>query len=161
VRLCAIHFRRHPRRRRNAGVAIRGSRVAVALLLVYQAVFLNVFVPSHTPAIVTIDGSTPVASAGHHESGAHHCCAPAADVDRNKEGGDRRSDDSSNRSRCAVCILVARLTPPVAVDMKLPEHGLLELLPVLPPHVAESAATFPTYLGRGPPAGAPVIAALV
>ena len=148
MRICAIHFRRRPRHPRRRTVAAHGSRVAVVLLLIYQAVFLNIFVPSHTPGMITVDGSTPVASAGHQ------CCDPGVDDHDGGDGDQQKSDDSSNRARCAVCHLVARLTPAVAVDMKLPEHGLLELLPALRPHVAESAAAFPTYLGRGPPARA-------
>ncbi len=150
VRSRATNVRRRHRAAARAAARMGGSRVALVLLLVYQAVFLNVFVPSHTPATITVDGSAPAAA---RVASSHHCCDADADHDAGAKG-EPKSDDSSDRSRCAVCNLVARLTPPVTVDLKLPEHGLLELLPLHPPHVAESAPAHPTYLGRGPPARA-------
>ena len=119
---------------------LRHSRVAVAMLIVYQSLFLNVFVPSHTPTVVTVDGSPT----------AHACCHGGDESESRKTRDDNAPEP--DRSRCAVCHLVARLAPAAAFDLKLPEHGLLEVLPLLPPHVASSATPAPPYLGRGPPA---------
>ena len=133
-----------------------GSRVAIALLLVYQAVFLNVFVPSHTPARITVAGGAPVAAA------ASHCCAGKPDATaggrHDDDHGDRDGEDSPaapDRSRCAVCNLVARLAPATTVDLILPEHQLLERTPRVARHVAPAPPVRVTYLGRGPPADSP------
>lgn len=118
--------------------------VAIALL-VLQAVFLNIVVPGHTRGAVTLDGARSGGDGRGDSACGGHC-----------HGTDESSDPKSaptpqDRTKCAVCHLAARITPPPAFAFEVAPPERLELLPLPPPHAAESAEFVPTYYGRGPP----------
>ena len=113
------------------------SRPAAAVLLVYQALFLNVLLPGHTRGAVTLDGKhTPA------------CCC---------EGDPRPTErvpavpSRRDRDHCAICQFAAGLTPLLFFRITLADHGLLQRSPAAPPPTACSLDRIPTYLACGPP----------
>ena len=138
----------------SAAVNLRGESVqrsrppfrwAAALLLLYQAFFLNVVVPGHTRGAITLDGKHAAARCP-----ACCCCSPAADTD----AGGTHAPSQSDRDNCAICNFAAHVTPAPAIDFVPPPLlELLATLPLLQQPAVISADLSPTYYGRGPPAG--------
>jgi hypothetical protein len=124
-------------------------RAALIFLLAFQSFWLAVVLPGHTRGVITVPGFKPVATAACHEerdAGAPSCCSHT--------GGQRARKapvDPSRAAHCAICFFAARLSLPVAIDLR-PKP--LELAFVQPPPAALEAASverLPTYLGRAPP----------
>ncbi|MGH7215074.1 MAG: DUF2946 family protein [Tepidisphaeraceae bacterium] len=117
-------------------------RLLGILLVLLQALWLNVVIPGHTRGAFTMPGSR-----GRCETSK--CCGTrAATGDEQRQ----RTPTPDERARCAVCYFAAGLsTPPVALRAPV-VLGLCELLPLPPPVVVESLEFTPTYLGRAPPA---------
>ncbi len=119
---------------------VRPSRVILGLLLVYQAVFLNVLVPGHTRGAITLDGKHT----------APCCCCSSAGEPR--PGGKAPTGPSDrDREHCAVCQFAAALTSVPPVRFTLPELGLLDVLPAPLPSVVCSLDRIATYDACGPP----------
>ncbi len=117
------------------------SRPAVAVLLVYQALFLNVFLPGHARGAITLDGK--------HATAACCCCGTAAESRPDGKGPAVPSE--RDREHCAVCQFVAGLTSVPVVRLTIHGAGLLDLLPVPPPAVVAARNLIPTYHACGPP----------
>ena len=121
-------------------------RLTVILLLVYQAAFLNVFIPAHTRGQFTLDDREP--SAARLSSGG--CCAPHS-------SGRTPADHTptpADRSNCAVCFLAAHYTPPPVTELRPEPHGFAHLLPPVGVQAPVTLALPLPYHGRAPPAGA-------
>ena len=121
-------------------LAAFGGRPAAAVLLVYQAVFLNVFLPGHTRGAITVDGKHAAA-----------CCCCGGAVQRPAGGHGPAAPSPDDRAHCALCEFAAGLTPDVSFRVTPDELGLLDLLPLPPPAVVCSRDLTPTYLACGPP----------
>ena len=120
---------------------MRLRRLLLALLLGYQAFFLNVVLPGHTRGAVTLDG---------RHTGASCCCDDAA---AKPKSGAPSGPSERDRNACAVCSFAARLTPPPVVDLVPPSLRFLTRLPLTPPVVVTGVERRLTYFGRGPPVG--------
>jgi hypothetical protein len=122
-------------------------RLATILLLVYQAVFLNVFIPAHTRGQFTLDDRTPSPATAHLTRGGGGCCAP--------HSSSRPSDPTptpADRANCAVCHLATHYTPPPVTDLRPEPLGFAHLLE---PTVTQAPVTLHAslpYHGRAPPA---------
>ena len=104
------------------------------LLLLVQALFFNVVVPSHTRGMIQLPGSKAVAS----------CCAP--------KPGKSSPCDNKRTENCAICNLAARVTLPPVIEFAPKPTGLLEILPPVAREEFVAHDFVPTYLGRAPPA---------
>jgi hypothetical protein len=117
----------------------RGFRI---LLLVFEALWLNVIVPGHHRGAVPLPGEecaacqTQVADCCPEHSG--HRAPPA------KPRGDPAQ-------HCAICYFSARLCPPPAIDFSPPPLRLIAQLPFPAPHIRDAAPFIPSYYGRAPP----------
>jgi hypothetical protein len=121
---------------------MRLSRFILALLLIYEAMFLNIVLPGHTRGQITIDGKHTVDS-----NSCPLCCCCATETPASGPAVPSQRD----REHCALCQFMAGLTSVPLIRLTLPELGLLELLPVPPPHSIVSLQLIPTYLACGPP----------
>jgi hypothetical protein len=109
------------------------------VFLLYQAFFLNVFVPGHTRGIVQLPGSHMVMP----------CCCGMGAGDSKKSPTDK---DKQNRAEnCAICAFAARLTIPPTIDLTLPPLEKLGLIEQLSPRQIELPAFPLRYHGRAPP----------
>jgi len=122
---------------------MRGRALRI-LLLVFEALWLNVMVPGHQRGVVPLPGEKrAVCEAQATDS----CDCPTAQPSAPpKEKG--RGDPAK---RCAICYFAARLCTPPVIDLTLPPLRLIELLPFPAPDARESDQFVPTYYGRGPP----------
>ena len=116
---------------------MRLRRLIFGLLLVYQAFFLNVFLPGHVRGSITLVGKRTTAS----------CCSEEAP--RRADGATAPSQ--GDKANCAVCHFAAGLIPVPPLDLTLPPLGLLDVLPPPTPIVAASVEAIRTYLACGPP----------
>jgi hypothetical protein len=110
------------------------GRALRIVLLVFEALFLNVIVPGHTRGIIQLPGSKSVVS----------CC----ECQCSKE---KQTPQKNRAENCAICNFAARVTIPPAIDFAPPPTGLVE---ILPPPVCEKIQIVPlppAYLGRAPP----------
>src|SRR5687767_12649041 len=92
-------------------------RVGVILLLLFEALWLNAFLPGHTRGVVKLaDGG---------------CCQPktCCDTSRKSESG----TPQPNGGQCAVCFFAARLANAPAFVMQVPPPALLDEAPVPQP----------------------------
>jgi hypothetical protein len=114
--------------------------VATALLLC-QFVFLNIIVPGHTRGAVTLDGK--------HSGDV--CCCCGGDAPANTNNPSQHTPSKKDRENCAICNFAARVTHAPVLNLKLPELGLLEVLPPPTPAISVSLAVIPTCHERAPP----------
>jgi hypothetical protein len=122
-------------------------RVTSLFLLAFQAFFLNIVVPGHTRGVITLTGRS---DAGTASMSGSSCCH--TEGRKSSEDSSRKAPTPKDRAECAVCHIAARVTTATTIDLRLTELGLLEVLPLPPPQLADSVEQFPTYLGRAPPA---------
>src|SRR5688572_21391981 len=124
-------------------------RVGRIALLVFQAVWLNAFLPGHERGVVTLGGDPSASCHAPRKAAASHGCCPTS-----------KDDDSSNPSergragRCAVCHFAARLTPPPPVDLVPAPTGVAERRPAERVEHLVSLVFPPVPPIRGPPAAA-------
>jgi hypothetical protein len=111
-------------------------RIVLFGLVLYQAFFLNVLLPGHTRGAVRI---------GTQSAGRDSCCGRAPSQDK------RDTPTPRERSNCAVCHFMARMTSVLPVDLTLAKLGLVESLAFPSPQVVEALKFVPTYHGRAPP----------
>jgi hypothetical protein len=128
---------------------IRGRRLRPLTLafFVYQFLFFNVLLPGHNRGSVTVDGKC-------HGSIFSCCCCcggPEASAAVAKHGS-KDAPTSEDRKNCAFCNLAARLAAPDVLHFVMPPIGRLEIAPPVVQAIPPSIETFPTYLGRAPPA---------
>ena len=109
-------------------------RFGVILLLLFEVVWLNAFLPGHTRGVIAL------ADAG--ESSCHTKCCEKP----------QKPDQKSERAgRCAVCFFAARLTVPATLDMTLPPLALVDEAPVPPAPQVISLDRPAIFDSRGPP----------
>lgn len=121
------------------------SRWGLLLLLLQQAIFFNVIIPGHTRGAITLDGN-------HSGQSIRACCCEEPEAAESSSNQKKHAPSQRDRQNCAICNFAARVTPPPAISLTLPELGLLSLLPLPPPATVVAADFTPTYYGRGPPA---------
>jgi hypothetical protein len=112
-----------------------------AILLIYEALFLNVFIPAHTRGIVQLPGS---------HAGMACCC----DTGESRGEPKKTPTDKEKQNRvenCAICAFAARLTIPPTIDLTLPPLLRLGLIEQLSPRRIELPAFPLRYHGRAPP----------
>src|SRR4051794_13144805 len=80
------------------------GRALRILLILTQALWLNVMLPGHTRGSITLSGSK-------HSS----CCASK----NNDSGSKDRAPSQRDREHCAICYFAAGLVSPPVVDFRL------------------------------------------
>lgn len=92
-------------------------RATALFLVLFQALFLNVFVPVHTRGAITLGGAGRVEVSAAGEKGG--CCAARS----GHEPGRRQAPTPQDRKCCAVCYLASTYVPaePVSHEMALRE----------------------------------------
>ena len=118
------------------------SRALRILLLVFEALWLNVIVPGHRRGAVPLPGEKCVAC----EPPKDDCCPEAS--------GSTKSTPSKPvdpAAHCAICYFAARLSPPPVIDFTPPRPQVVGLAQVPPPIARPSVPFLPTYDGRAPP----------
>jgi hypothetical protein len=104
-------------------------RVGVILLVIFEAIWLNAFLPGHTRGIVTIGEST--------------CCA--------SKHKDKKSEQQDRVKHCAVCFFAARLTSSPTLVIELPPLAKLDEAPPQHPIALTSVNRIAVFDSRGPP----------
>jgi hypothetical protein len=111
-------------------------RLAWAVIL-FQLLWLNVFVPGHTRGAVTVAGSDQTTA---------DCCAATKHTSHDAPTPDQQR-------RCAVCYVVAGYTLPPVFDIDLRPSGLIAIQPNHQVEDAPSLAILLAYHANAPPAG--------
>ena len=119
-------------------------RVAVILLALFQAAWLNAILPGHRRGVVTVPGYEP--------SATHACCASDAGHDGPGDGSSN-GDQKQRAAHCAVCAFAAKLSTPPALEAPVCSPRPVALAEVPPPDAAPSRPFVLTYHSRGPPLG--------
>ena len=104
-------------------------RAGVILLLLFEAVWLNAFLPGHTRGVVTIGEST--------------CCAT--------KHKDKKSEQQERAKHCAVCFFAAKLSAGTSLTIELPPPARLDEAPPQHPTVLTSLDRIAVFDSRGPP----------
>jgi hypothetical protein len=121
-------------------LALFRAHPAISALIVYQFIFFNIVLPLHTRGMITVDGK--------HTANAVCCCCCG--------GRTRQAPNSEpsqrDRQNCAICYFAAHVMPTPFPNLKLPEMGLLRILPPPQSMSALSLDHLLTYQSRGPPA---------
>jgi hypothetical protein len=112
-------------------------RVFCVALLVYEALFLNVFIPAHKRGMVQLPGSPAVDS----------CCCGMGESKK----APTEKEKHEREKNCAICAFAARLTIPATIDLSLPPLMRLDLIEQLSPQRIELPAFPLRYHGRAPP----------
>jgi hypothetical protein len=86
-------------------------RVTSWALVIFQCLFLNVFVPLHTRGAISLDGKS--------RGGTASCCSKPDPGSKHE----KNSPTPEDRRSCAVCYLVSAYVP---VDPVILEHELRE-----------------------------------
>ncbi|HYO11029.1 MAG TPA: DUF2946 family protein [Tepidisphaeraceae bacterium] len=126
-------------------------RVGIILLLLFEALWLNVVLPGHTRGAVALAGG------GCGATSIDSCCSPARSAAGSTAAGGRSEapDPSGDRaSRCAVCAFAAKLTTPVDLDLRLPPLARVATLAVPAPPAVPTCDLHAAHYGRAPPAAA-------
>lgn len=135
------------------------SRILHILMLLWLATWFVVVVPLHQRGAI--------ARPGMGGTKGDSCCSKSSESAKVVEA-ELRSCHTTNATaaakqtekpskgdpvqRCAVCYIVATSTPPVFIDITVPELGLLEEIALLSPvHRIITAEFWPVVLGRAPP----------
>jgi hypothetical protein len=108
-------------------------RAGVIALLIFEAVWLNAFLPGHTRGVITVAQTS--------------CCAQK---DTPQKPQKQPLDQSAKC--CAVCFFAARLTVTAAAIIELPPAALVDELPLPAPAAVASTARIGVFDSRGPPA---------
>ena len=104
-------------------------RAGIILLLVFEAIWLNAFLPGHTRGVVTIGESA--------------CCA--------SKHKDKKSEQQERARHCAVCFFAARLTSSPPLVAELPPLAKLDEAPPQHPAALISLNRIAVFDSRGPP----------
>jgi hypothetical protein len=90
-------------------------RIAVILLVIFEALWLNVILPGHTRGMVTMPCCACECSAA--PAGAcPHCC---------EASGAPHKPTPADRANCALCFFAAHLSIPPTIDMSAPKLRFL------------------------------------
>ena len=116
-------------------------RGTALLLILFQALLLNVVIPGHTRGIITLSGRSAINDL--RDVGWGGCCQ--------KHSGSENQPTQKDRAQCAICHLAARITPAPVVDLRLTELGRGDLFPVSQPRIVTAPDLALTYHGRAPP----------
>ena len=122
---------------------LRPRKAILGLLLVYQALFLNVVLPGHSRGAVTLDG--------RHTADLKPCCCCGGSGDPSAGHPGPAVPSRRDREHCAICQFAAGLSPAPFLHVTLAPAGLLDRLPDPPPDRAVPADPALTYLACGPP----------
>ena len=114
------------------------------LLLLFEALWLNVIVPGHQRGAVPLPGEKCAAC----EAQVADCC-PDHSTDPAPPAKEKGRGDPAQH--CAICYFAARLCVPSVIDLSPPPLRLVEQLPFPAPHTRDAAPFIPSYYERGPP----------
>jgi hypothetical protein len=120
------------------------SRTARAVVLAFQALWLNVVLPGHQRGVVALPGSACANCQLALSAPCQHGSASGTSDSNKPAPGDPAS-------HCAICHFAAMLSLPPVIDLSPPAHGFLELRPI---PIVERLVSLPfpaTYDGRAPP----------
>ena len=111
-------------------------RAFIVMLVLVEAMFFNIVLPSHTRGSIQLPGSKE----------SHSCCKPAHSKD-----SDQKSDEQQNPSHCAICAFAAMVIVPPAADFVDPPSGFAHpnLLPA--PETVHFVPPPVIHFGRAPP----------
>jgi len=115
------------------------------VLVVFEALWLNVIVPGHQRGAVALPGE-PCPACQPQVATSEPCCD---DPPFEKQPARPQKDPAAH---CAICYFAARLSTPVVIDLTLPPLRLLEVRPPVAGDVRTYCPTTLPYDGRGPPA---------
>jgi hypothetical protein len=116
------------------------TRAARILVLVYAAWWLGVFMPGHLRGQVKV--------VGENEPTACHACPMSSGPDTSKTS----DEPGESSAHCAVCVILARMNPPAAVEMDVPDLGELdELVPLAVIAQLHVSPRLAVLHGRAPP----------
>jgi hypothetical protein len=115
-------------------------RIGCLAFILYQALFLNVFVPGHTRGIVQLAGSH-----------AMPCCCGGDDSKQSSNDPQHDPQKNNRAENCAICAFAARITIPPTIDLTLPPHARLGVVRDESPIRIELPALPLHYHGRAPP----------
>jgi hypothetical protein len=122
-------------------LALFRAHPAISALIIYQFFFFNIVLPLHTRGMITVDGK--------HTADTACCCCCGGGASKPVPGSEPSQKDKEN---CAICYFAAHVMPTPFPNLKLPELGLLRILPPPPSVSAVSLDLLLTYQSRGPPA---------
>ena len=105
-------------------------RVGVILLILFEAVWLNAFLPGHTRGVITVGESTS-------------CCAT--------KHKDKKSEQQERAKHCAVCFFAAKLTAGPSLTIEVPPPAMLDEAPPQRVDSLVSADRIHIFDSRGPP----------
>lgn len=114
--------------------------------VVYQALFLNVFIPGHKRGMVQLPGPQAVMPCC--------CCGMADDAGSKNTPTDKEKENRAEN--CAICAFAARLTIPPTIDLTLPPLARLGVIEDASPRLIEIPAFPLRYHGRAPPVASAV-----
>jgi len=118
------------------------------LILLFEALWLNVIVPGHRRGMVPLPGESCEAMGMAGASSARACC------EHRSNGQSTPTHQGDPAQHCAICYFAARLTVPPPIDFAPRPTALAERIKPIAPVVAVSFAFPATYDGRGPPMNA-------
>ena len=119
-------------------------RTLRVLVLVFQALWLNVIVPGHRRGVVALPGES-CAACERGKVAEGECC----EMDGGKQRQEAPKGDPA--LHCAVCYFAARVTPAEFVDLSLPPLGYLHEVEGVGVESRVGVGVVWTYDGRGPP----------
>lgn len=118
------------------------------LILLFEALWLNVIVPGHQRGMVPLPGESCEAMGMAGEAPARACC------EHRSNGQSTPIQHGDPAQHCAICNFAARLTIPPPIDFAPRPIALVERLRPIAPVFAVSLAFPATYNGRAPPKNA-------
>jgi hypothetical protein len=122
------------------------GRITNVLLIIFQALLLNVVVPGHTRGMVTVAGTARSDLSLRDLAGGTRCCP----THKGGHQDQKKQTTPEERSNCAFCFVAARFTPPPIIDLTPPLRLAGWVAPPVP--AARPAMPFiPFYDGRAPP----------
>lgn len=117
------------------------------VLVVFEALWLNVIVPGHQRGAVALPGE-PCATCEQQVATGEPCC------DNQPVGKHPDKPRKDPAQHCAICYFAARLSTPVVIDLTPPPLRLLEVRPPAAGEAHTRLTPVLTYDGRGPPVAA-------
>lgn len=133
------------------------SRSLHILMLLWLATWFVVIVPLHQRGAIARPGmggakGDSCCSKSNEAAKVVEAEFPSCHTTNATSGKTEKPHKGDPVQRCAVCYIVATSTPPIFIDIIVPELGLLEEIAPLPPiHRIITAEFWPVVLGRAPP----------
>jgi len=111
-------------------------RALIVMLLLVEAMFFNIVLPSHTRGEIQLPGA----------SGKASCCKSS-----HSKPSDPVPAEKQNASHCAICAFAAMVIVPPAVDFVEPPGGLAHATILSAPEQVQFLPPPTLHFGRAPP----------